>query len=62
MRKTGGDVKSQDPSFDPEFEEVGVSVVVSEHTESNILMDHKEVSGEDELQVLGVGHEIMDKA
>ncbi|MCK4385462.1 MAG: glycosyltransferase family 4 protein, partial [candidate division Zixibacteria bacterium] len=35
---------------------------LSEHTEPDILMDHKEVSGEDELQVLEVGHEIMDKA
>ena len=35
---------------------------VSEHAEPEILVDHKKVRGEEELQVLGVGHEIMDRA
>ena len=38
MRKTEGDVKSQNPSFDPEFEEVGVSVVVPAYNEAEIIV------------------------
>jgi glycosyltransferase involved in cell wall biosynthesis len=35
---------------------------VSEHAGADILVDHKELSGEEELEVLSVGHEIMDRA
>jgi len=34
---------------------------ICEHAGPDILVDHKELSGDEELQVLGVGHEIMER-